>query len=133
MQIQCPKCNGWTDTETNTCNLCGANLGLISTQTPGNEYAPDGNTNASESNDLSHDQPIDVLESIHNNNFMALRAAMQDPDQKVIVNGKEMTAAEWKNLVEEHGRKERQGCLKLLGIVVAILLIPLFLYLIGSC
>ncbi len=26
MQIQCPKCNGWTDSENGKCTLCGANL-----------------------------------------------------------------------------------------------------------
>ena len=133
MQIQCPKCNGWTDTETNTCNLCGAHLGLISPQTAGNANDPNDNTNAPEYNASNHDQPIDVSELIQNRNILALRSVMQNPDQKVIVNGKEMTAAEWKQLAEEHERKERQGCLKLFAIVAVIVLFPFFLHLIASC
>ena len=26
MQVQCPKCKGWTDSENNDCSLCGAKI-----------------------------------------------------------------------------------------------------------
>lgn len=32
MQIQCPKCNEWTDDETGTCTLCGGLLYEMATQ-----------------------------------------------------------------------------------------------------
>lgn len=32
MQIQCPKCSGWTDAESNVCQLCGASLNDGDTQ-----------------------------------------------------------------------------------------------------
>ena len=132
MQIQCPQCNGWTDTESNICNLCGAPLGLTSQSTDNSDIHRD-TANIFEQNQLDHNRPIDLNELIQSRNTFDYQALLRNPNQKVIFNGQEMTMAEWKKLSEERGREATKGCLKLLAIVVAILLIPVFLYFIGSC
>ena len=32
MQIQCPKCKGWTESDSSTCPLCGNQLGIEAEQ-----------------------------------------------------------------------------------------------------
>ena len=83
MQIQCPKCQEWTDTDSGACQLCGAEL----TET---FEMPEG------------DGPIDLdtMFIIGKLNDVQKILKYAPPDTKVILDGTEITIGELKNKTE---------------------------------
>lgn len=103
MQIQCPKCHKWTDSENESCALCGAVL----VPNKENEDKPS----------LFHEREIiDLDEIIKDQRYDKIRELEKHPDREIMVNGRMTTMREYLE------RKER-----LTKIIVVLIFIAFFL------
>ena len=101
MQIQCPNCQEWTDSEAGVCAFCGtpfdtlnANSDTLNVQQSIAQNAPP--QDFPPQNELA---PLDIdymLELMHQQkNYSELRKLEQTPYRKVISKGQIMTFREW--------------------------------------